>query len=295
MSLPTRTRARWLAPVSLGKGATVTVIIPCFNYAAYVAQAVHSAVAQTGVEVDVVIVDDCSTDHSLAVARELAQQNSRVQVLANRHNLGPVGTFNRGLATATGEFLVRLDADDLLTPGSLARAVAVMQACPRVGLVYGRPLHFGTDQLPAAHTNVKRWLLWDGLDWLQLRCEAANNVITSPEVLMRASVVAEVGGQLALAHTHDMEMWLRIAAFSDVAYIQGPDQAWHREHRLSLSMQNRDTIDERTGRKDAFDALYKGIAESIPQADQFHRSALRALAVEALNDACQLYDRGAGR
>src|SRR5664279_5125758 len=115
-----------------------------------------------------------------------------------------------------------------------------MRSLPSVGLVYGHPLHFWGKHLPKARTTPSGWLHWRGLDWLRARCEAGNNVITSPEVLMRASVVARVGGQRDLAHTHDMEMWFRIAAFSDVVYILGADQAWHRVHEQSLSMTNRD-------------------------------------------------------
>ena len=59
-----------------------------------------------------------------------------------------VATFNDGAKTATGEFLVRLDADDLLTPGSLARATQLARAYPSVGLVYGHPIHFSTESLP---------------------------------------------------------------------------------------------------------------------------------------------------
>jgi glycosyltransferase involved in cell wall biosynthesis len=272
--------------------ATVSVIIPCYNYARFLPQAVKSALSQDHVSVDVVVVDDASTDGSLAVAQGLARDDPRAQVVSNAHNSGPVKTFNRGLELARGEFLVRLDADDLLTEGSLSRAVAVMRSLPAVGLVYGHPLHFRGDVLPRARTTPTGWLHWQGLDWLRARCEAGNNVITSPEVLMRASVVARVGGQQDLAHTHDMEMWFRIAAYSDVAYILGVDQAWHRVHEQSLSMTNRETVKERVGRREAFETLFSGVAADLPQADDLLATARRALAREAMVDACQLYDRG---
>jgi glycosyltransferase involved in cell wall biosynthesis len=274
--------------------ATVSVIIPCYNYARFLPQAVKSALSQDHVSVDVVVVDDASTDGSLAVAQGLARDDPRAQVVSNAHNSGPVKTFNRGLELARGEFLVRLDADDLLTEGSLSRAVAVMRSLPAVGLVYGHPLHFHGDVLPKARTNPTGWLHWQGLDWLRARCEAGNNVITSPEVLMRASVVARVGGQENLAHTHDMEMWFRIAAFSDVAYILGADQAWHRLHEKSLSMANRNIVKERIERRAAFETLFSGIAADLPEAEELLATARRALAHEALVDACHLYDRGRG-
>ena len=212
---------------------TVTVVIPCFNYGRFLPDAVTSALSQDGVEVDVVVVDDRSTDDSLAVARALAVEHPAVRVLAHDTNQGPVATFNDGLEFVSGEFLVRLDADDLLTPGSLARAAALARCYPSVGLVYGHPRHF-TSEPPAPRLRVRSWTVWPGRHWLADRCRTGLNVITSPEVLMRTSVVQRVGGQQPLMHTHDMEMWLRISAFADVARVNGPDQAWHRDHPDSL-------------------------------------------------------------
>ncbi|MGN6549908.1 MAG: glycosyltransferase family 2 protein, partial [Pararhizobium sp.] len=105
---------------------TVTVVIPCYNYARYLPDSVGSALTQEGADVDVVVVDDRSTDDSVAVARAFARADPRVTVVEHAVNAGPVKTFNDGLALARGEFLVRLDADDLLTPGSIARSLAVM-------------------------------------------------------------------------------------------------------------------------------------------------------------------------
>ena len=109
---------------------------------------------------------------------------------------------------------------------------------------------------------------------------------------MRKSVVDEVGGQQPLPHAHDMEMWFRIAAFSEVGYLIGADQAWHREHSASLSQLNTDIIQERRERRDAFETLFRGMVGSVSGAADLHRMARRALAKEALEDACQWYDRG---
>lgn len=272
--------------------ATVSVVVPCFNYARFLPQSVGSALDQEGVEVNVIVVDDASTDESAAVARRLAAADERVAVLVNDVNVGAVDTFNRGLAEARGEFVVRLDADDLLTPGSLARAIALMQALPAVGLVYGHPLHFHGDDLPPARTTATGWLVWKGQHWLASRCQQGSNVITSPEVVMRRSVVDVVGGQRDLAHTHDMEMWLRISAHADVAYVLGADQAWHRDHAESLSMKAADPLVILGEIRDAFDVLFEGESESIADAERLHASARRAVADDALDYAQRRLDKG---
>ncbi|MFC4784703.1 oligosaccharide flippase family protein [Nocardioides sp. MAHUQ-72] len=272
----------------------VSVVIPCFNYATFLPEAVHSALEQQGCDVEVIVVDDASTDASGRVADRLAREDPRVRVLHHLTNQGPVATFNDGLAVATGEFLVRLDADDLLTPGSLARSAAVCRARPDVGLVYGHPVHFHAHRRRArGGRSAGRVHVWRGTAWLELLCRTGTNVITSPEAFMRMSVVRRVGGQQPLAHTHDMEMWMRLAAFSDVAYLRGVDQAWHREHPASLSRRAESplglTILEE--RWSAFEVLFSGPASALPQAGALRDLARQTLAGEALRRASYEYDR----
>lgn len=275
------TRKKTVRAPGLVQPAVVSVVIPCFNYMGFLPMAVESVVSQTGVETEIIIVDDCSTDDSLRVANEMASTHSGVQVLSLQINSGPVEAFNTGLAEATGEFLVRLDADDMLTPGSLARAVAVLQEHESVGLVYGRPLHFSGVRLPKVRMSATKLTLWPGANWLENRCRDGLNVITSPEVVMRKSIVDQVGGQMPLAHTHDMEMWFRLAAFSDVAYLRGCDQAWHRDHGESLSARLVDMRTDLLERRFAFDVLFSG-----PVADQPWSPRLRELSNRAIDEAC---------
>ncbi len=276
--------------IDRGAPATVTVIIPCYNYARYLPDAVGSVLSQTGVIVDVVIVDDASTDNSLDTAHQLAAGDARITIVSHPRNAGPVETFNDGLRIARGEFLVRLDADDLLTPASLERSVAVMRQFPSVGLVYGHPLHFSGGDLPAHRARATAWTVWPGREWLADRCRTAFNVITSPEVLMRRCVVDQVGGQMPLAHTHDMEMWLRMSAFSDVAYIKGADQAWHREHNQSLSAREVDGFRDLLERRAAFETLFAGSAGALPESAALRSAATRALASHSIEVAKRRYD-----
>lgn len=274
----------------------VSVVIPNYNYGRYLASAVHSVLSQAGVRTEVIVVDDASTDDSVAIATRLVSADSRVRLISRPQNGGPVATFNEGLAAATGEYLVRLDADDLLTPGSLARSTAVAEAYPGVGFVYGHPVHF-SGSVPVRHrATAAAWTVWPGRSWLELRCRLGVNCITSPEVLMRMSLVRTVGGQRDLAHTHDMEMWFRLAWHADVAWINGADQAWHREHPLSLSAREVDVLTDLRERAAAFDLLFEaaGDAEDRQQAGSLLRTAHTALANEAVARAAQAYSAGHG-
>jgi hypothetical protein len=275
-----------------GSPPTVTVVITCYNYGRFLPLSVGSALNQTGVAVDVIVVDDASTDDSLAVARSLARADSRVSVIALSENQGPVGAFNQGMARAAGEFLVRLDADDGLTPGSLERAVALARRYPSVGMVYGRALHFTGDAFPAASTDIVSWLVWSGPSWVNFRCSELRNCITSPEVVMRTSVARRVGGLRELAHAHDFEMWLRMAAAADVGRLDCPDQAWHREHRDSRSAVHLNALTDLEERAQCFEFFLEGRAD--PVGEEMRSRVRTGLAREAVLRTCRAYVRGWG-
>jgi glycosyltransferase involved in cell wall biosynthesis len=287
--LATKVRRKPCPPTAL---AHVSVVIPCFNYGRYVSDAISSVLTQEGVSVEVIVVDDRSTDDSREVIRAIAARDSRVHLLEHSVNSGPVTTFNDGLALATGDYIVRLDADDLLTPGALQRAAALGEAFPSVGLIYGHPLHFSGPNLPDARSRPTRWVAWPGYQWLRDRVRTGLNVITSAEVVMRRSIIDVVGGQRPLPHTHDMEMWLRIATVSDVAYIEGVDQAWHREHGASLSQRLDPKLGDISDRQDAFRTLFDWSGEFLKSTPELRLLAERALADEALQRVVHMHNRG---
>lgn len=272
---------------------TVTVVISCYNYAHYLPQAVQSCISQRDVDVDVIIVDDASTDDSLAVAEGLSRAHANVSVVTHSQNKGMVETFNDGAKVATGEFLVRLDADDLLTPGSLSRATLVAQNYPSVGLVYGHPIHFSGVTLPKARERATAWTIWPGTEWLRDRCLSGRNVITSPEVLMRRALLETLGYQSQLRHTPDMELWFRLSAFADVAYVQGADQAWHRDHEASMSAKEVDDLVDLRERHETFEVLFDGVASNVEGVSDLRSTAIHTLATEALLSAQHEMDRGA--
>jgi glycosyltransferase involved in cell wall biosynthesis len=119
---------------------TVSVIVPCYGYADVLEGCVASVLAQEGVDVRILIADDCSPDDTPLVGPRLAESDDRVTYRRNAENQGLIATANAGLAWADGDYVVLLSADDLLAPGSLLRATTIMEASPGIGMVYGRPL-----------------------------------------------------------------------------------------------------------------------------------------------------------
>jgi len=107
----------------------VTVVTPAYNVARYLHETVGSVLRQTFSALELVIVDDGSTDDTLAVARRLAATDARIRVVATP-NGGPASARNTALRSARGEFVALLDSDDLLMPDYLAKQLAVFKAHP---------------------------------------------------------------------------------------------------------------------------------------------------------------------
>ncbi|HEY1576176.1 MAG TPA: glycosyltransferase family 2 protein [Terracidiphilus sp.] len=103
---------------------TISVLIPAYNASAFLHRAVRSALTQSYAPLEVLIVDDASTDETLAVANELANQDPRVHILTLPTNSGPGSARNLGLAAARGDWVALLDADDAYIPSRLETLVS---------------------------------------------------------------------------------------------------------------------------------------------------------------------------
>jgi hypothetical protein len=273
---------------------TVSVIVPCYNYAEFLPRCVASILDQPGVDVSVLVIDDCSSDDTPEVAARLAAEDSRVAWRRHEVNQGHIATYNEGLEWADGEHIVLISADDLLTPGALARATAIMERHPDVGMVYGRPLYAPSDRpLPTPGGRWRGTTVWPGRRWIERRCRTGYNCISSPEVVVRGSVHREIGGyKPSLPHTGDLELWLRIAAVADVAYVRGTPQAIYRVHpRSMLRSSYDDALVDLVHRKAAFDAFVAECGRSGRFAAE-EWQVRRALARQALWRASRAVDHG---
>jgi glycosyltransferase involved in cell wall biosynthesis len=274
--------------------SSVCVTIPCYNYGRFLAEAVSSVLDdQEGVDVRVLIIDDASTDDSADIAKEIAARRPQVELVVHPVNRGHLATYNEGvLDWADGDYAVVLSADDRLTPGSLRRAAELLDARPQVGFAYGHPLHYRQDSpMPVARTTVRGWSVWSGRQWLERRFRDSNSCITSPEVVVRTSLQKRVGGyDLRLPHTADMEMWLRLAAYGDVGYVRGADQAFYRVHGDSMTTSRTPLIDLHQ-RRLAHEVTLERCADVLPDADRLSAIVRRKIAWQALWFAARAYDR----
>jgi glycosyltransferase involved in cell wall biosynthesis len=179
----------------------VSVVIPCYQQAEYLADAVESVIGQTYADWEIVIVDDGSTDATAAVAEGLiaAHPDRRIRLL-RQANMGVAAARNNGIVASTGRYILPLDADDVLLPSMLERTVGLLEAEPGVAIAYTDYAQFG-----AADRRISTGL-WDleALAW-------ANQLGIS--ALYRREVWAATGGYNPnMRHGYeDWDFWIGAA------------------------------------------------------------------------------------
>jgi GT2 family glycosyltransferase len=212
----------------------VSLIVPAHNYGRYVCQAIDSVLTQTMTEVEVIVIDDCSTDNTGEVLSAY-DDDDRVQVIRHTRNQGHINTYNEGLNRARGCYVGLLSADDYcLQSHALARQVAVFEENPRVGLVYSAQV-----LVPASGpiSEMRPWphdYVHSGLD--EFRQLMKVNYVPASGTLIRREVQDQLGlYDPRLPHSGDWDMWLRAFARGDVGYIAEPLYAY-RVHGQNMSI-----------------------------------------------------------
>lgn len=144
----------------------VSIIIPTYNTARYIAQAVRSVLDQTYTSYEIIVVDDGSTDDTHSV---LQPYNDCIRYARQENQQGVSAARNHGMRLAQGEFVVFLDADDFLLPDKLAAQIAYFEAQPSLGIVHsgwclvnqqGEVIADVEPWYDAPHLNLETWLLW---------------------------------------------------------------------------------------------------------------------------------------
>ena len=203
----------------------VTIVIPCFNYSEYLGKAIRSVQAQQYGPFEIIVVDDGSTDDSAAVAERAGVK------LIRQPNSGLGAARNTGLAAATGEFVVFLDADDELLPDALASGVAVLRARPAKSCVVRRCQMIDAQdrELPVHYREIDTEDLYR--EWLD-----ANFVWTPGAAMFRTDRIAALGGfPPDLGPASDYAIYLALARRGEVAF-EAREVVRYRQHDHNMSL-----------------------------------------------------------
>ncbi|HEY5931021.1 MAG TPA: glycosyltransferase family A protein, partial [Burkholderiales bacterium] len=262
---------------------SVDIAIPCYQYGRFLRACVASVLSQGIEDVRILIIDNASTDDSVAIARDLAREDARVSVVARPKNIGPHASFNEGVDWARSDYFMVLCADDLLAPGSLRRAVSVMEEDRSIAFAYGTDVHAAEGEMPATATaEPAGWRIDDGLPFIEARCRGPEAYIAAGMVLVRTAAQKQAGHyRPELPHTDDFEMLLRLACFGRVAYtpaVQGIKRV-HGTNRTNdyLAQRTRD-LEERVA---AIESFFANEGRNLPEADGLFRLGRRAISERA--------------
>ncbi|MDA9503255.1 glycosyltransferase family 2 protein [Bradyrhizobium sp. CCBAU 11357] len=272
---------------------SIDVVIPCYRYGHFLSDCVQSVLAQSGVTVRVLIIDDASPDNTADVAREWARADSRVNVLKHASNRGHIATFNEGIAWAAADYMVLLSADDYLLPGALARSTRVMDDHPSVGLVFGRAIvqqDDRTEDVAAPPGLGPGTRILSGIEFIHL--SRAKNIVLAPTVVVRTSLQKKVGGYSPqLTHSGDMGMWLRFAAHAELGFIDQA-QAVYRRHTTNMSTTYSPEQDL-AQRREAFEDFLSSCAPVLANIDDLRTWFVHELALDAVRSASRAFNEGA--
>lgn len=176
----------------------VSIVVPCFNHGHFLKETIYSILASFYKNVEIIIVDDGSTDDSRLVADRLVKEFTNVSYLY-QENQGPSAARNNGIAHAKGIYILPIDADDLISPDYIGKAVDVLENRPKVKVVYAEAEKFGAVN--------KLWKLKP----YSRKALAMDNMIYVSAVFRKADW-SRVGGYTedAVLVREDWEFWIKM-------------------------------------------------------------------------------------
>lgn len=197
----------------------ISVILPVYNADRYIHESLDSTLGQSVSDFELIIIDDGSTDKSLTILRDYAEKDSRILLLENEHNIGLVNSLNRGLAIVRGEYIARMDADDVNLPNRFALQIQYLEQHSEVGVLgtnmkfiddngfftnEGRPIY----SQPVSPNMIKWMLHW-------------NCGIYHSTVMVKRNVLDRTGFSYDpdFQHAEDRDLWIRLSKNTVIACL----------------------------------------------------------------------------
>ncbi len=214
----------------------VSVIIPCYNAAFFLKEALDSIVKQTYKSLEILIIDDGSTDNSLSICNEYSNTDDRIQVIENKSNIGLVRTLNKGISIAKGQYIARMDADDISHLNRIEKQIEYLSQHTNISVLGCNALSIDMNSKVTKKSS-------------SIYCESQTisfsafftQALIHGSVLAKANVLKENLYDINFKHSEDFELWLRlisknhqIANIDEVLY-------YYRINESGVSQQNSET------------------------------------------------------
>ncbi len=213
----------------------ISVLMSVKDTLPFLKEAIASIVHQSFQDWELVIIDNCSTDGTAQAAEQAAQADPRIRVLRNERDLGHSGGLNRGLAVCRGEWIARMDGDDIALPNRLERQLAFVRENPDVAATGCLAYYIDSNGRRAGKTAAE---LTTREEFQRFRSQNLPIGILHPGALIRRDVLVELGGYRPVYDpANDIDLWCRISD-GHVILVQPEYLMEYRIHSGSLSAES---------------------------------------------------------
>ena len=212
----------------------ISIVLPVYNGSEYLAESIESVLAQTYANWELIVVNDCSTDNTLAIASDFANKDARIKVFSNKENLKLPNTLNAGFEHATGEYYTWTSDDNKYKPDALRVMVECLEKNPDTVMVYAnyKTIDSNGNVIELAEKPEPKYMF-------------VGNVVGAC-FLYRSDAAHKVGlydANLFLAEDYDY--WIRLYEVGKVLHIED-DLYCYRIHGKSLTETRKNQVDEQT-------------------------------------------------
>ena len=219
-----------------GRRPLVSVVVPTYNYGRFLPEALESVLAQDYPRMEIVVVDDGSTDETRAIVAPFVD---RGVIYVWQENKGRGQARNAGIAASTGPLLAFLDADDVWLPGKLSLQVDHLERTPELAMVSGA--YFDCDE----ENRPRRLVQPPDVEGYMLERLLVKNIVGNPtKVLIRRRCLDAVGGFSELPVSQDWDTYLRIASRFPIGFVRAPVAKKRDHQRRTLSARDRIEINQ---------------------------------------------------
>lgn len=186
----------------------VSVLMPAYNAEQYISEAVESILNQTYRDFEFIVVDDCSTDNTVKIVQSF--KDPRIKIIENKTNIGVAKSLNKGLEYCTGDYIARMDADDISMSNRLERQISYLEKNPDIAVVGCNIEIFGMEKGSRCFSNSPDQLKIDLI---------FNNCFAHPTIMARKECLCQFGYNPEYSKMEDYDLWVRLSRQNKLSCI----------------------------------------------------------------------------